>query len=717
MKKFIFSLFILLSVLSLIGCGGSKPEPENPEQPEDPKDPSNNLSDFEILENFAESFTFEEIITDNISLQSEYIYEGKTINVVWESEDEEIITSEGVITKTYDEQFVCLFATFYLNDSETFYQYDLTIEALDKEKAANEILDLLEMPDTISNSIILTKSLKIEDKTYRISWKSSNDDVISSNGEVTHQNEDTLVTLTAKINFEGDVFERNFDITLKALDKSMINTMLDAISFDSSISSNIVLPTAITNSEWTFNVTWSSSNPDILNEKGEVGVALEDENIVLTAAITEGNVYIERTYNICVLKTSNEDLFNILIKKYNIPNKITNDLALPTELDYGLTGTWVSSNTEVLSNDGKISSNPIPTQTSITFSTIIGGTTMSKTFDTIVCAEKHLFQTNNFEGTLENVVYTNNKTLELAPDALSGTFTSKETDYDAFTEVVASWCAITSKDATCEVLVSLKVDGVYSEYVTYGKWGLGLKNASYDQTKSTIKLVTDEVKVLNSKQATGFKYQIKLQRSSLDIKTPSVSYITLAFLLSNYTFDIDEALLSDFVLYDVPKLYQHDVPVIGNSICSITSSTMLLKYKGHDFSEFNSLEHEYLATLFKDYGNNIFGNWTHNTVGMSSYGEKAYVKRFASTNEFLYSLQTVGPMAASIKGTVIYHNLASDQAGSYTSAGHLLVVTGFERTADQTYVFINDPNVRGVSIKMTLQNFLNVWRNVSYIVE
>ena len=56
-----------------------------------------------------------------------------------------------------------------------------------------------------------------------------------------------------------------------------------------------------------------------------------------------------------------------------------------------------------------------------------------------------------------------------------------------------------------------KVDGVYSEYVTYGKWGLGLKNASYDQTKSTIKLVTDEVKVLNSKQATGFKYQIKLQ--------------------------------------------------------------------------------------------------------------------------------------------------------------------------------------------------------------
>lgn len=677
----------------------------------------NHLTDFEILENFSESIQFEDVINSNLNLLTEYAYEGKTITAIWESEDENILSNEGIITRTYENQLVCLQAIFILNDSETFYQYDLIIEALDKESAANEILDLLVVPENVIKELSLTKSISHEGKNYRVTWKSNKDDIISYNGEITHQNEDTEVILTAKINFEGEVFEKEFNVTLKALDKNLINDLLDTISFDQNISDDIFLPTKVTDGNWSFNIIWSSSSPEFLDENGKVGVALQDQNVILTATIIEGAVSITKNFEICVLKTNNEDLFNILLDIYSVPKKITNNIALPTKLDYNLTGTWVSSNPSILSNEGIINNNGTPTQVSITFSTNIGGTTMSKTFDTIVCAEKHLFQTNIFEGTLENVIYTDNKTLELAPNALSGTFTSNETDYVDFTEVVASWCAITSKDATCEVLVSLKVDGVYSDYVTYGKWGLGLKNASYDQTKSTIKLSTDEIKVLNSKQATGFKYQIKLQRSNLDIKSPSVSYITLAFLLSNYTFDIDQSLLSDYVLYDVPKLYQHDVPVIGNSICSITSSTMLLKYKGHDFSAYNKLEHEYLATLFKDYGNNIFGNWTHNCVGMSSYGEKAYVKRFASTNEFLYSLQTVGPMAASIKGTVIYHNLATDQAGSYTSAGHLLVVTGFEIANGQTNVFINDPNVRGVTIKMTLQNFLNIWRNVSYIIE
>ena len=102
---------------------------------------------------------------------------------------------------------------------------------------------------------------------------------------------------------------------------------------------------------------------------------------------------------------------------------------------------------------------------------------------------------------------------------------------------------------------------------------------------------------------------------------------------------------------------------------------------------------------------------------MSAFNEFAYVKRFASTEEFLYSLQEVGPMAASIKGTVKYTKQDNGQAGSYTSAGHLLVVTGYEITDNGPFIYINDPNVNGVAIKQTLEDFLAVWRNVSYIVE
>lgn len=46
----------------------------------------------------------------------------------------------------------------------------------------------------------------------------------------------------------------------------------------------------------------------------------------------------------------------------------------------------------------------------------------------------------------------------------------------------------------------MKVDDVWSEYITYSPWGLGLQNASYDQNNGMIKLSTDEVIVLNNKK-------------------------------------------------------------------------------------------------------------------------------------------------------------------------------------------------------------------------
>ena len=108
---------------------------------------------------------------------------------------------------------------------------------------------------------------------------------------------------------------------------------------------------------------------------------------------------------------------------------------------------------------------------------------------------------------------------------------------------------------------------------------------------------------------------------------------------------------------------------------------------------------------------NIYGNWVYNTIGMSSFGETAYVKRFYSANEMIQCLATIGPIAASIKGTTITNKK------TYTTAGHLLVVTGYKIEDNQTTIYINDPNVPGVEVTMTLANFLAVYRMVSYVIE
>ena len=177
--------------------------------------------------------------------------------------------------------------------------------------------------------------------------------------------------------------------------------------------------------------------------------------------------------------------------------------------------------------------------------------------------------------------------------------------------------------------------------------------------------------------------------------------IALAIEMSNYTYNVDISSLPKEVKYDVPKLYQHEVPSIGGIICSATSSTMLLKYKGHDFSDKAQYEHEYIAGIVLDHGNNIYGNWVYNTIGMSSFGETAYVKRFYSYEEMLHCLATTGPIAASIKGTTI------TSVRTYTTAGHLIVVTGYKIEGNNITIYVNDPNIVGVAVEMTLQNFLN----------
>ena len=409
---------------------------------------------------------------------------------------------------------------------------------------------------------------------------------------------------------------------------------------------------------------------------------------------------------------------NEVLNSIVMPNIIHDDMFLQTKLDKNLTATWTSANTSLISNSGVVNKSiSTPTKTTLTVAVSVGDETFTKEFNVIVQPKSHFIMDNLFDnGKMENVMVNSEGKLVLKSGYTTGTFYSGEFACSTFSSLVGTWIASSSTTATCELLVSLKVNGSYSSYVTYGKWGLGLQNACNDQTYSTVKMSTDEVVAVGA-NATAFKYKIILRRSGTSYASPEVSAVTFALNLVSKTYDVNSSMLTGKKIYDVPKLYQHDVPSIGGIICSVTSSTMLLLYKGHDFSSKDSLPHRYTAALFKDYGNNIYGNWVYCCVGMSSYGEKAYVKRFMNTNEFLYSIQEVGPMAASIKGTVYYYNMTTGVNSSYTTAGHLLVVTGYEISGSTTYIYINDPNVKGVSIRMTLPNFLNIWRNVSYIVE
>jgi hypothetical protein len=62
------------------------------------------------------------------------------------------------------------------------------------------------------------------------------------------------------------------------------------------------------------------------------------------------------------------------------------------------------------------------------------------------------------------------------------------------------------------------------------------------------------------------------------------------------------------------------------------------------------------------------------------------------------------PQIVSVRGPLRYKN-----GGSWTTGGHIMVVTGMRENGD---IVINDPNRDGEKI-MSAQNFLNVWRGVT----
>lgn len=310
--------------------------------------------------------------------------------------------------------------------------------------------------------------------------------------------------------------------------------------------------------------------------------------------------------------------------------------------------------------------------------------------------------------------------LVLDQDHLEGSYESEIIETASFTKMVGSWAATSSKDGTVELQVRVMVDGQWSKYLSYEPWGLGKSNSSINASDHIAKIAIDEIIILNDRKAQKFQYKVILQRLDIDTPSPKLELVSFALTIPDYTYkpNIDD--LPDFINYEVPMLNQQSVLNIGNHICSPTSAAMILLYKGIDLHLEDDLPHRYLAHLFKDDGANIYGNWVFNTVGISSYHQRAYVGIMYSFEELMRHLVKVGPVVASVSGDM----------GLYKTNGHLIVIRGYRITENNDiFVLVNDPNINSrfgndhegnslfVSYEYPLETFMNTWKKIVYIVE
>ena len=509
--------------------------------------------------------------------------------------------------------------------------------------------------------------------------------------------------------------EEKVEITYSEVEE-YINECISEINVPTETTTNIELPKTHNN----VSIKWATSNEYILSSSGEIiSRGISNKKVYLIATYKYFGVSIEQRYDITILGYTNQEKVNFAMEEVIIPDIISGNVEFDTTLSYGVKATYISSNTEILSNDGQISPQDEDVTITITILFTLGEVSMEKSFDILVKKYEPLNKLHQITeyakdydlSNYNNFVIKDGK-LELADGIVEATYTSEPIETLGFKSLVASWAAISSENATCELKVSCLVNNQWSDFITYGKWGLGLKNESYDQVKNLIKLVTDEVMILNNKQATAFKYTITLSRTDETFESPKLSLVSFALEIPGHTHFIDVDSLPKSVNHDVPKLCQLVVPGIGNSICSATSTTMLLKYYGFNFSDKDSeFEHRYIASIVKDYGNNIYGNWVYNTVTMGGYGLNAYVARMYSIEELLYHLAYVGPVSLSMKGQM------TSNLKDYYTAGHLIVVTGYKYVDGKLIILSNDPNVPDVACEYTEEVIKNTWRNIAYVIE
>ena len=719
MKKALF-LFIMIFFLVLTGC--SKEESVDKEA---------------ILKEAVDELTLPSECDSDISLLTNLSYKEYDISLEWTS-DNVAINNSGKVSQGLNDVTCKLKVKGTLDGFTYEKEFNVTIKA--KKLDLEEAIKLVSVDESISANLTLASSVKYSDIDLPISWrieKISGEERanISNSGEVVLPiEEDASFVLYATITFGSESKEQAFAVTVKSI-KTLCIEASNKLNIPKELNEDINLPTSLDG----IDIEWYTSNSEILTKNGKCSYVSKETTVKLTAGFAldyeeDGEIdtyYYDVEYRIKVKPYSFERRVSLIKDGIKFADRLYGKIIFPTTFDYDLSGSWISNDQTVIKNDGTIitPSEEVIVKLELTIKDNLDSNNETKlTFEVLVptCIdnedELEFFYHNIIDYTslyssshLKNLKFNEQGKVVLDDGALSGTYESRIFYTRKFKSLVGSWSCITSPDATIELEISVYTGGKWSKYFTYGVWGLGKTNTYYNQTDSNTntKMSVDEI-IINNGDATACKYKVTMRRNNTTTSSPVLSLVCLTLDIneSDYSYPVDVSSLPKSVDNDLPKLYQYDVPNIGGSICSATTTTMLLNWKGYSFKDKGTYEHEYIASLVADPGHNspTYGNWSYNMAVAGAFGDNAYVARMYSWEEVMYHLATVGPMGASIR--------SSNGEWGYNTNGHLVIIRGY-RISDSGAVTVicNDPAVRGVYYEVTLSQFLQCWRGVSYVIE
>lgn len=314
------------------------------------------------------------VVTTDIELPTKF--ETIESKIDWTSSNQKIISNEGKFFSPNENIEVILTATITLlapkEKDNVVRTYTKVVTAMKDDTETNNLKFLMvkewldtQIPTNTVNDIILPTSHHLVNCT--IEWKSSNINIINTNGKVTTSNVTQTVDLTAIIILENNsISEWTKKVVVNSVNNSDDENKAKSIRnyLDNTIPSIVYEDILLPSSHPTIDsyITWKTSDESILSSNGKYGIVVKETIVYLTATIKLDNQYLF-THTLSIVVVPNDPLVNEqqmdeiknwLDSQINSQTSTNIPLASLKHPTIDATISWQSSHNQYMNNNGEI---------------------------------------------------------------------------------------------------------------------------------------------------------------------------------------------------------------------------------------------------------------------------------------------------------------------------------------------------------------------------
>lgn len=292
------------------------------------------------------------------------------------------------------------------------------------------------------------------------------------------------------------------------------------------------------------------------------------------------------------------------------------------------------------------------------------------------------------DGEMQNLkidTLNNVESLTLEDNKTQGNFISSIYNIDEFTDLVCSWSASIPEGSSLEVFARAYVEKTeinslkWTEWLTWGEFSPYIRRGTKEGKKCDDSYIDQDTFRLKNCTPHAIQVKVNIKRENIEAQSLKLRQVSVTTKGANtkikYAEDKIDIPSKSLIRASACSQSIRD-PKMGGSICSPTTAENMLFSRISDCLIYPEIS----ALGTKDYGENIFGNWTFTTSYLACFGFETYCQ-YANKDILLQELakgQTLGLHVRykSINSTKTDLPLLHGAYGD--TRGHLIALIGYE---------------------------------------